>query len=322
MANMDDDATQAVSSSLLKGTFDVFDAMLSLSFSHAITEIERAEDSALQDYVSRHPAVMRCKVRAGGAMALLFTAADASRFASLVLGEAPVIKMALDANDLATLREIAEPCLGGGITNLMERLGRNIEQPEDIEVIEMAPDDAAGLRDFLGSPVTGAAFTFTAAPDFDSEGVLLFSETLARLLAAESQAGPGGAEAALASSAHLSDAEMSDILSGFGPAAEQATAPAPARPQRASEVPPNIDLVLDIRLVATARLGHIEMPIGEILALGPGSIIQVGHVVDEPIELLINDKLVARGDVVVVDEKFGLRITEIVSPQERIESMR
>ncbi|HPO31524.1 MAG TPA: FliM/FliN family flagellar motor switch protein, partial [Candidatus Hydrogenedentes bacterium] len=48
----------------------------------------------------------------------------------------------------------------------------------------------------------------------------------------------------------------------------------------------------------------------------------VGHLVDEPVELLVNDKLIARGDVVVVDEKFGLRITEIVSPRERIESLR
>ena len=81
-------------------------------------------------------------------------------------------------------------------------------------------------------------------------------------------------------------------------------------------------MVLDIKLVATARLGRVEMPIDEILALGQGSVIEVGHLVDEPIELLVNDKLIARGDVVVVEEKFGLRITEIVSPRERIESLR
>ena len=74
--------------------------------------------------------------------------------------------------------------------------------------------------------------------------------------------------------------------------------------------------------MASVRLGHIEVPIGDVLNYGPGSIIPVGHLVDEPVELLVNDKLIARGDVVVVDEKFGLRITEIVSPQDRIESMR
>jgi flagellar motor switch protein FliN/FliY len=84
----------------------------------------------------------------------------------------------------------------------------------------------------------------------------------------------------------------------------------------------NLDMVLDIGLIATARLGHVEMPIGDILKLGPGSIIEVGHMVDEPVDLLVNGKLIARGDVVVVDEKFGLRITEIVSARERIESLR
>lgn len=84
----------------------------------------------------------------------------------------------------------------------------------------------------------------------------------------------------------------------------------------------NLGRILDIGLLATARLGRIEMPISEILALGPGSIIDVGRMVDEPVELLINDKLVARGDIVVVEEKFGLRITEIVSPQQRIENLR
>jgi len=74
--------------------------------------------------------------------------------------------------------------------------------------------------------------------------------------------------------------------------------------------------------VAMARLGRVEMPVGEILALGPGSIVDVGRLVDEPVELLVNDKLIARGDVVVVDERFGLRITEIVSPEQRIESLR
>jgi flagellar motor switch protein FliN/FliY len=87
-------------------------------------------------------------------------------------------------------------------------------------------------------------------------------------------------------------------------------------------VPGNMDMVLDIRLRATARLGSIEMPLGDVLSFGPGTIIDVGRLVDEPVDLLVNNKLIARGDIVVVDEKYGLRITEIISPRERIESLR
>lgn len=89
-----------------------------------------------------------------------------------------------------------------------------------------------------------------------------------------------------------------------------------------AKTPENLDMVLDIRMPVTARLGGVEMPISDILALGPGSIIDVGHMVDEPVDLLVNDKLIARGEVVVVEEKFGIRITEIVSRQERIKSLR
>jgi flagellar motor switch protein FliN/FliY len=85
---------------------------------------------------------------------------------------------------------------------------------------------------------------------------------------------------------------------------------------------PNIDRVLDITLVATARLGRVEMSIGDILNLGPGSIIDVGRMIDEPVDLLVNEKLIARGDVVVIEEKFGIRITEIITPEQRIETLR
>lgn len=84
----------------------------------------------------------------------------------------------------------------------------------------------------------------------------------------------------------------------------------------------NLDLVLDISLRAVARLGEVEMPISEILKLGPGSVIEVNRLVEEPIDLLVNERLVARGEVVTIDEKFALRVTEIVSREERIKSFR
>ena len=84
----------------------------------------------------------------------------------------------------------------------------------------------------------------------------------------------------------------------------------------------NLDIVLDISLKAVARLGEVEMPISEILKLGPGSVIEIDRLIDEPIDLLVNERLVARGEVVTIDEKFALRVTEIVSKEERIKSLR
>jgi flagellar motor switch protein FliN/FliY len=101
-----------------------------------------------------------------------------------------------------------------------------------------------------------------------------------------------------------------------------ATAPAAAPSRGVASDIENIDLILDVQLSVVARLGQVEMPISEVLALGAGAIIEVGRSVEEPVELFVNEKLIARGEVVVVDEKFGLRITEIVSPSDRVKSLR
>jgi flagellar motor switch protein FliN/FliY len=83
----------------------------------------------------------------------------------------------------------------------------------------------------------------------------------------------------------------------------------------------NIDLILDIQLRLSARLGQVEMPIGEIMKLAPGSVIDIDRLVDEPIELVINDRPIARGEIVVVQENFGIKITEIISQKDRIRSL-
>ncbi len=84
----------------------------------------------------------------------------------------------------------------------------------------------------------------------------------------------------------------------------------------------NMDLILDIQLEVVARLGSIQMPIREILKLGPGSIIDIDRPADAPVDLVVNEKLVAHGDIVVVQENFGLKISDVLSPQERIASLR
>lgn len=79
-----------------------------------------------------------------------------------------------------------------------------------------------------------------------------------------------------------------------------------------------IDMLMDIELPIVIRVGTTEMPLKNVLKIGLGSIIQLNKTVDDPIDLLVNGKLVARGEVVVVDSNFALRITEIVSREERI----
>lgn len=83
-----------------------------------------------------------------------------------------------------------------------------------------------------------------------------------------------------------------------------------------------IDLLLDVPLDVSVELGRNRMTIQDLLALGPGAVIELDKVAGEPLDILVNDRLVARGEAVVVNDKFGVRITDIVSPQERIARLR
>ena len=83
----------------------------------------------------------------------------------------------------------------------------------------------------------------------------------------------------------------------------------------------SLDLILDIPLTVTCELGRSKMLINDLLQLGQGSVIELTKLVGEPLEVLVNNKLVARGEVVVVNDKFGVRLTDILTPMERVQSL-
>jgi len=84
----------------------------------------------------------------------------------------------------------------------------------------------------------------------------------------------------------------------------------------------NLDFVLDIPMMLTVELGRSQMLINELLKLGRGSVIELSKLAGEPLDILANQRLIARGEVVVVNEKYGIRITEIISPAERVEKLK
>ncbi len=84
---------------------------------------------------------------------------------------------------------------------------------------------------------------------------------------------------------------------------------------------PNLDFILDIPLKLSVELGRTKLLINDLLQLGQGSVIELNKLAGEPLEVLVNDKLIARGEAVVVNEKFGVRITDILSPMDRVEKL-
>jgi len=84
----------------------------------------------------------------------------------------------------------------------------------------------------------------------------------------------------------------------------------------------NLDFILDIPLELTVEMGSTRMLINDLLKLGQGSVIELNKQAGDPLDILVNNKLIARGEVVVVGEKFGIRITDIVSPLERVKGLQ
>ena len=116
----------------------------------------------------------------------------------------------------------------------------------------------------------------------------------------------------------------SDRLSSFS---EQATdaqfkdMTEAARQPHDQKLKRELDFILDIPLDVSAELGRTRLLINELLQLGQGSVVELNKLAGEPLEVFVNGKLVARGEAVVINEKFGVRLTDIISPIERVKQL-
>jgi flagellar motor switch protein FliN/FliY len=218
-------------------------------------------------------------------------------------------------------------------------------------------DDAASRR-WVATLAAGGERTGTCVVTFDHDGVAALSRlgtpgdgevedvTIADLLrnaitrAAAALAARGGADALDLTLATLEPAGQPDedgdavsrTLTGAGWTAPIALrlrwlepAPDAARPDRAEAVDhaigSRLDVILDIDLPVVVRFGHTELPIRTLSRLGPGSVIDLGRSPDDPVEVLVSNRVVARGEVVIVGGNYGVRILDVTSQSERVRSM-
>ena len=115
------------------------------------------------------------------------------------------------------------------------------------------------------------------------------------------------------------DEALGREIAALGNAGAEITA---AADRRAEAAPSKIDLILDVTLPVAVELGRARMQIQDILKLAPGSVIALDKSAGDPVELFINDRPIAKGEVVIIDENFGVRLTSIVTATERIRTLR
>lgn len=126
----------------------------------------------------------------------------------------------------------------------------------------------------------------------------------------------------------MADNEIEQGLEGVaaaaGEVAEAATAAATGVTSSPTKKPTNtktLDFLMDVALQVSVEVGRARMTINDLLQMGPGSVVELEKLAGEPLDIFINGKAVARGEAVIVNEKFGVRLTDIISPEERVEGM-
>ena len=112
-----------------------------------------------------------------------------------------------------------------------------------------------------------------------------------------------------------------DAVEGLEKVAAAAGQVANAANQTSARQPQTLDFILDVTLQVTVEVGRARMTIQDLLQLGQGSVVELEKLAGEPLDIYINGKSVARGEAVIVNEKFGVRLTDIISPEDRVEGL-
>jgi flagellar motor switch protein FliN/FliY len=180
--------------------------------------------------------------------------------------------------------------------------------PDDVDQDQLAAEWAAALED---QEKTGAPDPFEQALASEAKGGGS-DEALAEQWAA---ALAGEEESAVKREREQTQLSQKSREASFKDLTQESKAPKLESGRR------DLDFILDIPLDVSAELGRTKLLINELLQLGQGSVIELNKLAGEPLEIYVNGKLVARGEAVVINEKFGVRLTDIISPIERVKQL-
>jgi flagellar motor switch protein FliN len=232
---------------------------------------------------------------------------------------------------------------GQWIGRLEAEIARELGQPVTVVAGGEAPEFEQSEFDVL--EVAGARLSLAAHRD-DLEQVLIegrlieagqtdaemvaelwtgiLTSVAARLGGTIGKATPNQAMSAEPCTLRLGNATLRMALAVDG-AVEAAAGPAQTAPQPSEPVVApgrNYDLLLEVELDASVRFGSRELELKDLLELGPGDVVELDRHLADPVDLIVGDKIVARGEVVLVNGNFGLRVTEVAEPMRRLESIR
>lgn len=291
------ESLKAYAQGLFNGGAAALSTLLNRQIGLAAQPAEEVELMSLTDRFALPWILVEVRFARGfsGGQWLIFKQQDAMAFAQLMLGEEFSAFSDFTSVHEDAMREAINQMMGSAGSSLKGLLGRSVSfGPCDLRRIEEASHwHQAIVGNDLRQWVVEARMAIEG--EISSEILLLLNRNLGQ--------------------------EIASILSAADSAGERKEAPSSAR-EREHAAQSGIELILDISLPITVELGRSRMLVRDILNLAPGSVIELDKLAGEPVDLLVNDKPVAKGEVVVIEENFGVRLTSIVNTTERIKNLR
>ena len=298
---------QKVGSAFAESMASVFSMLTGREFQLKSAPGELLEPAAIAAQHDTTAILVKANYQKGLSGALYFSLPlkEGTMLVDLMLGGegAPAEELVGDSKD--ALAETFNQVMGSANQTLSDLAGETFAIAQ-VEIL-VVPPDAASYAEQLGQGAFQSITLPTTQDSLNTTIHLLFPDLLLQQL--KRKLGLGEAAPVAASSAV---AEVS-IPSPATRQAPMATGPMPDAG--------NLELLLDIQLPVVVRMGQTDMQMGDLLKLTPGSILELNRNADAPVELLVNNKLIAKGEVVVVDGNFAFRITEIESRAARIRSL-
>jgi flagellar motor switch protein FliN/FliY len=232
----------------------------------------------------------------------------------------------LDGMAMSMIGEIVSQIVGSQITDLTNKTGNKSIVSSPPEAVNV-PKATAALP---GGNFLAAAYSLNLGGGASHQLWELFGGTVAGSMAQAltgggPKAGPGmgSSMGGMGNMGNMGGGmSMGGMMGGGMPSNVQSVQfPNLMSPPPTAQEQANIGLIMDVFMEMTVELGRTRKLIKEILSMGEGTIIELDKLAGEPVDILVNHKLIAKGEVVVIDENFGVRVTEIVSPNERLSDM-
>ncbi len=297
----------------------VLGTVLNKDVSFSIARCEKVDAAALAEAIGENPLMLTMPLDNGmeGSFYMTIARRDVARLSDLMLMGDGNAEYNDDHKD--AISELYSQVMGAFVTALGERTGGTVEAGA-IQVSEFDWQEPP----FALENAAMVIMTMTI-PDIGEESIGFIvpgavGEQFAQAFGGSAEGQSGADDSVGLNAAELDD--LSRVTSDIGDSDSGGFSDAGVSGDNLSGGNQNINMLLDVELDVNIELGRADLSIKRILELAPGSIVELDRLAGEPVDLMVNNKVVAKGEVVVVDENFGIRIVSLVSPEERIRSLR